>query len=159
MKTKVKQLRKADTAAFTSAANRQLMAAILSPLEAEVMKRGAHPFTFHYNQIPVYISGAACGQIIRNINYKMQVMNRLLEEEHRFGDLPARQREQLDDTTIVLSLHPVLRNRLCKAECYTLSRIIAKGRAYFANELGLSKTTMKTLDALFAKHNCLHLFS
>lgn len=159
MTKKLEKLDKADIAYLKKLGNQDLMPDLLSPLEAHVIKHGAQPFTYKFKDISIYISASGCRQFIRNLNYKIQIIGRLLNEENRFGNLPKKLRNQLDDPTIITSLYPVLRNRLHSAECYTLAIIASKGRDYFVKELGLGKAAMKTLDALFIKRKAGHLFS
>lgn len=158
MTKKLEKLDKADIAYLKNLGNKDLMPDLLSPLEAQIVKHGAQPFTYKFKDISIYISASGCRQFILNLNYKIQIIGRLLDEENRFGDLPKRLRNQLDDPTIIASLYPVLRNRLHSAECYTLAIIASKGRDYFVNELGFSKSVMKTLDGLFAERKAGHLF-
>ena len=88
---------------------------------------------------------------------KIQLVTDLAEKERLTLHIPYKLRETLDDPAIVLSLNPVLRNRLCRIEMYTLFKISQKGRAYLKQKK-FTDSELQKIDAVFAKYKCSHLF-
>lgn len=131
---------------------------ILSPLEQAVMRGKSDPFTYNVEGIDVYISRYTAIQFLLTLKRKIELINAAFEKDYLSKDIPVKFRETFDDPKIVLSLHPLLRKRLCKLECYSLFIIMQRGRKYFIEKQKFSKQSIKTLDTLFAKYKCGNLF-
>ncbi len=158
MKDKVKQPQEDVFEIIKDTSAKKLLAPILSPMENAVLRHVGKPFTFTFEGASVYISGRNCKKLLHTITYKAGLFNAMLAQERDRKDIPYKLREVLDDPAVILSLHPILRNRLSRLECYTMFALVSKGRDYFIKEKNFGKPAMKTLDELFAKHKAGHLF-
>lgn len=135
-----------------------LLAHLLSPLEQAAMRHKFNPFNYKLGSVRVYISASMCKQLANITMQKANMLGWGIKKDKMAKGIPFKLREVVDDPRIIMSLHPRLRNQLCRLECYTLLSIKEKGRSYFADEEKFSPRAMQTLDALFEKHNCQGLF-
>ena len=149
---------KASLAVLRTKQSKEILKHFLSPLEQAALRHAYRPFTYNINGARVYISRSVCRHLLHLSTKKADLMWHAMQTQKETKGIPNKLREVFDDPHIVFALNPRLRNRLCNLECYTLFGIMQKGRSYFANEQGFSKTAMKTLDALFEKYNSLKLF-
>ncbi len=131
---------------------------VLSPLEQAVMRSKSNPFIYNVEGIDVYISRYSSKQLLLTVQQKLELIFAAHEKDQLSPGIPIKLRETFDDPQIVLSLHPLLRKRLCKLECYSLFTIMQRGRKYFTEDQNFRKQNMKTLDDLFSKYKCGDLF-
>lgn len=131
---------------------------ILSPLEEQVLFGKPDPFIYDFDGRSIYVSRYMAKELLNCILLKIELIKTAQEKDLDLAKVPFKYREALDDPKIVLSLTPLLRNRLCKLEFYSLYKIMKKGRTYFERELNFSKKYMRLLDELFAKYKCGDLF-
>lgn len=158
-KTNIKnRITEKDIASLKTGTAKVLLTPVLSPLEQMALNKKWQPFIYKIKEHEIYISGFDCKQLLITTTKKLQLLTAAVTKNRLAEGIPLKQREAFDDPKMVLSLHPLLRNRLCKLECYNLFTIMQRGRSYFVEEQNFSKQNMKTLDALFAKYNCGHLF-
>lgn len=129
-----------------------------SPLELAALRHNFQPFTYKIIRSPLYISRHACKQLLVNVKNNLSFLTNQLQKERVCKDVPAKYREAFEDPREILSLAPYLRNRLCKLDCYSMLRIIMLGREYFVNRKEFGPKSIKTIETLFAKHKCSHLF-
>lgn len=153
-----KQTVKPDLAVLRTKGSKEILKHLLSPLEQAAMRHAYRPFIYNINGARVYISRSVCKHLLHLSNQKADLMWHAMQTQKEAKGIPNKLREVFDDPQIVFALNPRLRNRLCRLECYNLFAIMQKGRSYFVNEQGFSRNAMKTLDALFEKYNCKHLF-
>lgn len=159
MKNKLSSLTKGDLSSLRSAQSRKILQHVLSPLEAAAFQNKYNPFNYEIEKGKrIYITHYTCQELMRSTLHKLDLLLNSTTKSIYFNRVPVKHRKAFDDVSIVLYLHPVLRNKLCRLGCYTLLSIMKRGRKYFAEEQAFSKGEMKTLDALFAKYNCSHLF-
>lgn len=152
------QITAKDIASLKTAAAKSLLTPVLSPIEQMALNKKWQPFVYKIKDHEIYISGFDCKQLLISTTKKLQLLTSAVTKTRLAEGIPLKHREAFDDPKIVLSLHPLLRNRLCKLECYSLFTIMHRGRSYFVEEQNFSKQSMKTLDALFAKYKCGKLF-
>lgn len=158
MEKKFYPIEKADLASLKTAQSRKILKHVLSPLEEAAFKNAYQPFTYTLEKgISVYVTHYTCKHILNKTREKLDLLLNCTNKMVYFKDIPSKYWETFDDPRIVLSLPPVLRNRLCKLECYTLLTIVRRGRKYFL-EQGFSPATLKTLDKVFAKYKSEKLF-
>lgn len=131
---------------------------ILSPLEERVLFGKPDPFIYDFDGRSIYVSRYMAQELLNCIQRKIELIKSAQEKDHDLANVPFKYREAMDDPKIILSLTPLLRNRLCKLEFYSLYKIMKKGRKYFEVELNFSKKYMRLLDELFAAHKCGELF-
>ncbi len=131
---------------------------ILSPLEERVLFGKPNPFIYDFEGRSIYVSRYMAKELLGCIRRKIELIKHAQEKDLDLAKVPFKYREALDNPKIVLSLTPLLRNRLCKLELYSLYKIMKKGRKYFEEELNFSKKYMATLDGLFAYYKCGDLF-
>lgn len=139
------------------AKTQRILKHLLSPLEQAAMRHKYQPFVYNLNGARIYISARVCRQLLHVASQRAELIHRAVVEQHAAKNVPLKLREVFDDPRIILSLHPSIRNRLCKLECYTLLTIMQRGRAYFI-EQHFGKRAMQTLDHLFEKYKCNRLF-
>lgn len=156
MKTNLKEL-KQEISKLNTAANKRYLKHLLSPLEQAVLRHAFQPFRYKIDGVFVYISATACKKLLAGLIHRIQLMNHLVDKDKQSVHIPFNLRETFDNPTIVLSLHPILRNKLCRLECYTLFSI-SKCRKSFFIEKGFSLRSIQTIEALFTKYNCSKLF-
>lgn len=147
-----------DIASLKTKASKVLLTPILSPLEYKALNKKWQPFTYKIAELSIYISATHCKHLLIATLHKLQRLNAAVTKDKLSQGIPVKLRETFDDPRIVLSLHPSLRNKLCKLECYNLFSIMNKGRDFFETEQKFSKQNMKTLNALFVKYKCDSLF-
>lgn len=147
-----------DIASLKTAEAKILLTPVLSPLEQTALNKKWQPFTYKIRGHSIYISAFDCKQLLIATTKKLQLLTAAVTKTRLAEGIPLKHREAFDDPRIVLSLHPLLRNRLCKLECYSLFTIMQRGRSYFEDEQNFSKQNMKTLDAIFLKYKCGDLF-
>lgn len=147
-----------DIASLKTREAKVMLTPVLSPLEQMALNKKWQPFTLKIKGFPIYISTFDCKQLLITTTKKLQLLTAAVTKTRLAEGIPLKHREAFDDPRIVLSLHPLLRNRLCKLECYSLFSIMQRGRNYFAEEQNFSKQNMKTLEALFTKYKCGDLF-
>lgn len=157
MKPNFKQLEK-EAAKLTTPLVRSYLKHVLSPLENAVILHKFQPFRYRFGSIFIYVSNRACNQIIFGILPKIRLINHLIEKDKKSKGIPFKLRETFDNPSIILSLHPILRNKLCRLELYSMFAIMQKGKAYLTAKK-FSEANLQTLDALFAKYKCSHLFN
>lgn len=131
---------------------------IISPLEERVLFGKPDPFIYDFDGKTIYVSRHMAKELLGGIQRKLELIKIAQEKDIDLAKVPFKHREALDDPKIILSLTPLLRNRLCKLEFYSLYKIMKKGRAYFEGELNFNKKYMQLLDELFAKYKCGDLF-
>ncbi len=141
-----------------SAQEKSSLKSLLSPLEEAVLYGNSNPFVYKLGDTGVYISRYTAAELLHCISRKIELVKAARKKDELAKNIPLKHRETFDDPKIVLSLHPLLRNRLCKLECYSLYAIMLKGRTYFMKEQNFSKKNMQILDGLFAKYKCGDLF-
>jgi hypothetical protein len=156
MKTNLKEL-KQEISKLNTAANKRYLKHLLSPLEQAVLRHAFQPFRYKIDSVFVYISATACKKLLVGLIHRIQLMNHLVDKDKQSTGIPFNLRETFDDPAIILSLHPTLRNKLCRLECYTMFSIIKQGKQYFI-EKGFGIKAMQTIDTLFTKYNCSKLF-
>lgn len=157
MEKKHYPLEKADLASLRTAQSRKILKHVLSPLEQVAFKNGFQPFTYTVEKdVSIYVSHFTCRQLLSKTKEKLDLMLNCSDKMHYFKDIPVKHRDVFDDPRIILSLPPVLRNRLCRLDCYTLISILKHGRKYFIENLRVGE--VKHIDALFKKYNCSTLF-
>jgi hypothetical protein len=157
MKNKLNQAEKDALAAVNSKSTQAILRHVLSPLEQAALRHSFRPFRYNLKGAKIYISGGNSRQLLHGIMHKIEQLTFIITKEQSSRQIPLRLREVFDDPAIVLSITPIVRNQLCRLECYTLFSIMQRGKTYFI-EKGLGKQAMQTLEALFAKHEVLHLF-
>lgn len=138
--------------------NRRLLNYILSPLEDAALRQPPDTFIYRINRRKIYISVRARQQIISGIVNKLSLLHYIIKDDHLKAGIPSNLREVFDDPAEILYLHYAIRNRLCRLDCFTLFSILEKGRDYFIKEQNFGKGAMKTLDVVFEKYGCGHLF-
>ena len=145
-------------AIIKSSAIRKHLTHILCPLEEAVLKHHYKPFVYDYNGAPLYISRHASMQLMADITHRVTFLSVLIEREALSRQIPVKQREAFYNPGTILSLSPILRNRLCRLQCYTLFEVMKRGRAFFEEEQKFGKGAMQRLDELFANYKCAKLF-
>lgn len=157
MENKHYPLEKSDLASLKKAQSSKLLKHVLSPLEEAAFKHGFQPFTYNIEKgVSIYVTHFTCRQLLSKTKEKLDLMLNCTDKMHYFKDIPVKYRDAFDDPRIILSLPPILRNRLCRLDCYTLISILKCGRQYFVENLRAGE--VKHIDALFAKYKCSHLF-
>lgn len=157
MEKKPYPIEKEDLASVKAAQSRKILKHVLSPLEEAAFKNGFQPFTYNVEKgVSIYVTHFTCRQLLSKTKEKLDLMLNCTDKMHYFKDIPVKYRDDFDDPRIILSLHPTLRNRLCRLECYTLISILKHGRKYFAENLRAGE--VKHIDALFKKYKCNNLF-
>lgn len=152
------QISDKDVASLKTRAARILLNPVLSPLEKTALHQKWQPFTYKISDLNIYISGLHCRHLLISTLNKLQHLNAAVTKDRLSQGVPIKYRETFDDPKIVLSLPALLRNKLCKLECYNLFSIMQKGREFFENEQKFSRQNLKILEALFAKYKCSNLF-
>jgi len=138
--------------------DRQYLKYILSPLELAALGHSYKPFNYKIEGVFVYISGFACKHLLDFTKAQVTFFTNRMERENKSKDIPRKLREAFEDPAEILSLPAYTRNHLCKLQCYSMFKIMILGRQYFLDSKEFGKKSMKTIDGLFAKHRCLHLF-
>lgn len=157
MEKKLYPIEKEDLASVKAAQSRKILKHVLSPLEEAAFKNGFQPFTYTVEKgVSIYVSHFSCRQLLSKTKEKLDLMLNCTDKMHYFKDIPVKYRDAFDDPRIVLSLPPILRNRLCRLDCYTLVSILKLGRNYFIENLRAGE--IKHIDALFKKYKCSNLF-
>lgn len=159
MKTAFKNLSR-DKSFYSqiSQEERQLVKHVLSPLELSALRHNYQPFNYRCEGSFIYISGQACKQLLTKAKTQLSFFTNRLQIERESKNIPRRLREVFEDPREILSLPTYTRNHLCRLECYTMLRIMILGRNYFLDRKEFGKKSMQTVDNLFAKYNCGHLF-
>lgn len=157
MKRIITQAEKDALAAVNSKSTQAILRHVLSPVEQAALRHSFQPFRYTLNGAKIYISAANSRQLLHGIMLKIEQLTFIVTKEQSSRQIPLRLREVFDDPAVVLSITPIVRNRLCRLECYTLFSIMQRGKTYFI-EKGLGKQAMQTLEALFSKHEVSHLF-
>lgn len=159
MRNKFLPLEKGDISSLKSAHSRKILQHVLSPLETAAFQHIYKPFNYEIEKgKTIYITHYTCKQLLLNTQHKLDLLLNSTTKSIYFNRVPVKHRKAFDDVKIILSLYPILRNKLCRLGCYTLLCIMKRGRKYFEKEQGFGNGEMKTLDGLFAKYNCSHLF-
>lgn len=159
MTNKVKQPKKGVPPSLKSARSRKILQHVLSPLEAVAFKNAYKPFDYELEKgSNIYITQHTCKQLLHSTSHKLDLLLNSSTKSIYFNRVPVKHRVAFDDVKIILSLYPILRNKLCQLGCYSLFCIMKRGRKYFAEEQGFGKGEMQTIDSLFAKYKCSHLF-
>jgi hypothetical protein len=159
MKTTLMPLAKGDLSSLKSAQSRKILQHVLSPLEAAAFRNIYKPFDYEIEKgKSIYITHYTCKELLRSTAHKLDLLLNSTTRSIYFNRVPAKHRKAFDDVKIILSLYPVLRNKLCRLDCFTLLSIMKQGRKYFSEEQKFGKGEMQTIDRLFAKYNCSHLF-
>ncbi len=139
------------------ATEKRLIAQIISPLEAAA----AHyqgPFFFFIDNQHVYFNAFASKELLNGLKERISIVrNRQVVETHAVG-VPKEAREAFEDPREVMSLPDYLRNFLCEMDCHNMLRLKALGRLYFEKHTKLGPKSIQTLDELFTRHGCGHLF-
>ncbi len=157
MEKKLYPLEKEDLASLKTAQARKLLKHVLSPLEEAAFKKSYQPFTYTIEKgVSIYVTHFTCRQLLSKTKEKLDLMLNCSDKMLYFKNIPVKHRDAFDDPRIILSLPPILRNRLCRFDCYTLISILKQGRQFFVDNLGAGQ--VKQIDALFAKYNCSNLF-
>lgn len=157
MEKKLYPIEKADLASVKAAQSRKILKHVLSPLEEAAFKNGFQPFTYTVEKgVSIYVTHFSCRQLLSKTKEKLDLMLNCTDKMHYFKDIPVKYRDAFDDPRIILSLPPILRNRLCRLDCYTLVSILKLGRNYFIENLRAGE--IKHIDALFKKYKCSNLF-
>lgn len=138
--------------------DKSMLKHVLSPIEAAVMNGKSDPFFYKLEGMEIYLSRYTSSELLKTVKRKVELVVAAHRKDQLSINIPLKLRETFDDPKIILSLHPLLRNRLCKLECYSLFSIMQKGRNYFIEEQNFSKQNMKVLDSLFSKYKCGDLF-
>src|SRR4051812_9762092 len=123
MKTQLKPSVRKVLNELKRAAAKKTIKPVLSPLEKAVFNHAGQPFNFSYNGISIYISLHACKQLLVAVIDKLRLLNLLLKNDKARIHIAFKVREVVDDPREILALNPLLRNRLCALECYTLFAI------------------------------------
>lgn len=147
-----------DIASLKTKTAKTLLTPILSPIELAALNRKWQPFTYNLAGLKIYISGLHCKQLLVSTMNKLQRLNVAVAKDKFSQGIPVKLRETFDDPKVVLSLNPVLRNKLCKLECYSLFTIMQKGKSFFEIEQKFSVQHVKTIEGLFAKYKLGKLF-
>lgn len=159
MKNKLTPLEKGELSSLKSAYSRKILQHVLSPLEAAAFQNLYKPFDYEIEKgQKLYITPYTCKELLRSTTRKLDLLLNSNPKSIYFNRVPAKHQKAFNDVKIILSLYPILRNKLCRLDCYTLLTIMKRGRTFFSEEQNFGKGEMKTLDALFAKYNCSHLF-
>jgi|GEM_PF-6760859 len=138
--------------------DRQHLKPILSPLELAALRHNYKPFNYKIEGVFVYISGFACRQLMDFTKTQVTFFTNRMERENKSKDVPRKLREVFEDPSEILSLPVYTRNHLCRLQCYSMFKIMVLGRQYFSDRKEFGKQSMKTIDSLFEKHKCKHLF-
>ncbi len=157
-KTSKKSVQNRDLYSQLRKEERRLMQYILSPLELAAMRHDYQPFSYKIEGRFVYFSGYACKKLAESSKERISLVRNRISIENESAGVPRKLRELFEDPREVLSLPAYLRNRLCDLDCYCMLRIMVLGRAYFSGRKEFGPKSMKTLDDLFARHKCQHLF-
>lgn len=158
MKKKVKQPEIHDLSELKTASASRCLKYILSPLEQAALQHNYKPFNYKFEGQFIYISGFACKQLLDIAKTQVIFFTNRMERENKSKDIPRKLREVFEDPAEILSLPPYTRNHLCRLECYSMFRIMILGRQYFLDRKEFGKQSIKTIDSLFAKYKCEHLF-
>lgn len=158
METPYRRIEKEEIAALRSKTTQTLLRHVISPLERAALKNSFRPFIYQLTDVKLFISAAKCRRLLESIDEKSSLLDVIINENRRKAIVPLRLRKIFDDAAVIMSLKPVLRNKLCLLECYTLFAIMEKGREYFVNQKDFSPADLKVLDSLFAMRKCSRLF-
>lgn len=131
----------------------------LSPLQLAALKHNFQPFRYKINRRFVYISHYASKQLLADVKHNLSFLTNQLQKENACREVPDEYREAFEDPRLILSLPAHLRNKLCNLECYSMLRIMMLGRAYFESRKEFGPKSIKTIEELFTKYKCLHLFN
>lgn len=131
---------------------------ILSPLELSALRHNYQPFNYKFEGHFIYISGRACKQLLETTKTQLCFFTNQVEKQRHMRNVQRKHREVFEDPAQVLSLTPYLRNKLCSLQIYSLLRILILGRSYFENHKAFGPKSIKTLEDLFEKYGCGHLF-
>lgn len=131
---------------------------ILGPLELSALRHNYQSFNYKFEGHFIYISGRACKQLLETTKTQLSFFTNQVEKQRHMRNIPRKHREVFEDPAQVLSLTPYLRNKLCSLQIYSLLRIMILGRSYFENHKAFGPKSIKTLEDLFEKYGCGHLF-
>lgn len=137
---------------------RQHLKYILSPLELSALRHNYKPFNFRFEGQFIFMSTFACKQLLDMTRSQISFFTNRVQRESKSEKIPCKLREAFEDPAEILSLPAYTRNALCRLECYTMFKIMILGRQYFMDRGEFGKKSMQTIDDLFAKHDCEHLF-
>lgn len=154
---KKKNFEQADLTFLKNIETKKLLAHILSPLEVHAFKHNYQPFNYKLDGVSTYIPGYLCKQLITITRAKTEWLIEATEMHRASKDIPLKLRETFYDPTIIFSLNPSIRNRLCRLDCYTMFSIMHRGRNYFIQEK-FGKKAMQTLDEMFEEHGMGRVF-
>jgi hypothetical protein len=152
MKTKAKR------SAQSALKKQRNLRPLLSPLEQAILYGNGNPFLYTIGGQKIYISRWLALEFMKCAQRKMQLLEAAKEKDKQAINIPFKLRETFDDPRIILSLHPTLRNRLCRLECYSLFSIMLHGRKYFEDDQKFSKAAIKAISELFENYKCGALF-
>ena len=131
---------------------------ILSPLQISALRHNYRPFNYKFQGHFIYISAPACKQLMEFTKEQLRFFTSQVEKDKHYRKIPRRYREVFEDPSEILSLPTYTRKQLCKLQCYSILKIMVLGRQYFLDRKEFGKKSLQTLDKLFKKHNCGHLF-
>lgn len=131
---------------------------ILSPLQISALRHNYRPFKYKFQGHFIYISGPACKQLMEFTKEQLRFFTNQVEKDKHYRKIPRKHREVFDDPSEILSLPAYTRNHLCRLQCYSMFKIMVLGRQYFLDKKEFGKKSLQTLDMLFKKHDCGHLF-
>lgn len=131
---------------------------LLSPLENAAYQNQFKPFQYPIHNHDLYISGWGCKELLESCMHKLRLLEQLEYYDRQCADIPLKHREEFFDPRVILSLHPQLRNCLCKLSCYNLFTVMKKGRTFFEKEQKFTKKSLKIIQNLFDSMACGNLF-
>jgi hypothetical protein len=140
--------------------SRAILKHLLSPLELQALKHRYKAFPYTMEGASVLITVATCKQLLIVTRNKLNFFSDFLQQQSADQKTLIFLPKLLDDPRVILSLPPHLRNILVgRLDCHNLFDVMQIGRKQLAQTRGLGKGGLKTLDNLFKKYNCGHLFS
>ena len=159
MKRTVKQPANDILQEYSSKQSKATLKHILSPLELEALKCRYKAFQYNLEGTSFPITAETCKQLLIFTRSKINFFSDLMQQKNFNQKTLLSIPKLLDDPKVILSLPPHLRNILIgRLDCYNLFDVLLVGRKQLSQTRRLGKKGLKTLDNLFKKYNCEHLF-